>query len=552
MSLTPGQIIDGKYRVGKLVGEGGMGSVYEGEHIRIARRVAIKVLRSEAAAKPELAARFQREARAAAKVSSKHICDVLDLGDLPNGDSYIVMEFLDGQDLDDRLKERGKMAPIDLALITYQLLDGLATMHDAGIIHRDLKPANVFLAKSSRRETVKILDFGVSKFQASEIGSTTATGAVMGTPLYMSPEQARGLKDLDGRSDLYAVGVILYKALTAELPFRGENFNEILFKIALEEPPHVEDLDPEVDPDFAAIVETAMRKEPSERYQHARDFQEAIRAWGVSRGIAFEASVSIPPPMMSGRTPQPDSEAVLPLRPRIKSTPSQDEARPSTRTAWTNKEGRTPTSVPPGSFSVTQLAAVERSPPKKLSDSLARENEKAAKRTRNIGIVAAIAVVGIVGGWLALRPSAPAPTQTVEPVVPSASASVAAQPSAAPTILELGADPPSASVNANANGTPNAGANAGANANSNGGANAGASASALPGASARPGASASSSASAAPPASAPASASAAAPPAASASSGSRWGVIPPTVPTIEKHHEPGSPAGAASGTVPAP
>jgi len=147
MSFEIGDVIDHKYRVIRLIGEGGMGAVYEGENTRISRRVAIKVLRTEAANRPELAARFEREARAAARIGSKHVCDVLDLGDLPNGDSYLVMEFLDGEDLASRLKSQTRMQDAEVLAIAYQLTDGLATMHEAGIIHRDLKPANVFLTK---------------------------------------------------------------------------------------------------------------------------------------------------------------------------------------------------------------------------------------------------------------------------------------------------------------------------------------------------------------------------------------------------------------------
>src|SRR4051794_25777404 len=202
MALETGQIIDSKYRVIRRIGEGGMGTVYEGENTRIARRVAIKVLHAQVAAMADFVARFEREARAAARIGSPHVCDVLDLGDLPNGDRYIVMEYLDGVSFEDRLNARGKLTAAQLAPVAFELLEGLGTMHNARVIHRDLKPANVFLARlpSGRGEVVKILDFGVAKLQPfeGEVGTMTQTGTMMGTPLYMSPEQARGARDVDG------------------------------------------------------------------------------------------------------------------------------------------------------------------------------------------------------------------------------------------------------------------------------------------------------------------------------------------------------------------
>src|SRR4051812_13978057 len=142
MALEPGQILDGKYRVARLIGEGGMGTVYEGENSRIGRRVAIKVLHAHVASMPEFVERFEREARAAARIGSPHVCDVLDLGDLPSGDRYIVMEYLDGVSFEDRLVDKGKLTTAQLAHIAFELLEGLGTMHAARVVHRDLKPAN--------------------------------------------------------------------------------------------------------------------------------------------------------------------------------------------------------------------------------------------------------------------------------------------------------------------------------------------------------------------------------------------------------------------------
>lgn len=301
MAFSPGDIIDEKYRIVRLIGEGGMGYVYEGMNLRIKRRVAIKVLNADIAASSDMKRRFEREAQVAAKIGSPHICDVLDLGDLPSGESYLVMEFLEGEGLDSRIDRSldGRVPPPELSVLCYQMLEGLAAMHEAGIIHRDIKPANAFIARSSAaanaREVVKLLDFGISKFQNDEAAKhVTQTGALLGTPVYMSPEQARGERTVDNRSDIYSVGVILYRAITGRLPFEGDNFQQLLFKIALEPAPPLAELAPEVDEGFRAIIDKAMAKSPDDRYATAREMQEALVAWDRSQGrtsLQFRAAV---------------------------------------------------------------------------------------------------------------------------------------------------------------------------------------------------------------------------------------------------------------------
>lgn len=282
MALDTSTVIDGKYEIVRLLGEGGMGAVYEGVNTRIHRRVAIKVLHGNVAGNSDAVQRFEREAQAAGRIGSKHIVEVLDMGDLPSGDRFMVMEFLAGTSLSDRIKERGRMTPQELCPLVMQLLEGLAAAHAAGIVHRDLKPDNVFLlppAQPGAPDFVKILDFGISKFNVmgGEF-SMTRTGAVMGTPYYMSPEQAKG-DPLDQRTDLYAVGVILYEALSGRVPFNAETFNQLLFKIVLEEAPPLEPLVATVNPAFLDIVRKAMARNPDERYQTASDFKAALHLW---------------------------------------------------------------------------------------------------------------------------------------------------------------------------------------------------------------------------------------------------------------------------------
>src|SRR5260221_10172449 len=229
MALQQGQILDGKYRIVRVIGEGGMGAVYEGENLRIRRRVAIKLLHAGIAANTEMVQRFEREAQVAGTVGNDHILEILDLGALPSGERYMVMEFLDGETLTERIKVRGRLAEADAVKIVRQVLRGLAAAHGAGIVHRDLKPDNIFILKEKAgiRDFVKIIDFGISKFTEHGGGSSrmTRTGALMGTPHYMAPEQATGSADIDHRTDIYAVGIILYEAVTMRVPFQAETLD---------------------------------------------------------------------------------------------------------------------------------------------------------------------------------------------------------------------------------------------------------------------------------------------------------------------------------------
>ena len=319
MGLQTGQIIEGKYSILRLLGEGGMGSVYEGENVRIHRKVAIKVLHAGIAENVDAVARFEREAQAAGRIGSDHIVQVLDLGNLPGGDRFMVMEYLEGQSLSQRIQSRGRLTPEQAIPLMTQLLEGLGAAHRAGIIHRDLKPDNIYLVphKKGHGDFVKILDFGISKFNkvsgeggAGSNMSMTRTGAVMGTPYYMSPEQAKGSRDMDHRSDLYSAGVILYEAITGRVPFNAETFNELIFKIVLEIPAPPEQHVPGLDPAFSALIRQAMAREQSARFQTAQEFAEALQAWSGGSYHAPEMAVVEPRPTQAsapvlGQTPPP-------------------------------------------------------------------------------------------------------------------------------------------------------------------------------------------------------------------------------------------------------
>lgn len=351
MSLEIGDTIDEKYRIVRLLGEGGMGSVYEGENTRIHRRVAIKILHATVAASDDAVQRFEREAQAAGRIGSEHIVEVLDLGDLPNGDRYMVMEFLEGEALNDRIANSGRLSPQKTASIMVDMLEGLKAAHAAGIIHRDLKPDNVFLLSNKKGKTdfVKIVDFGISKFSA--LGgefSMTRTGAVMGTPYYLSPEQAKGDRDLDHRADLYAVGVILYEAAAGKVPFDGETFNELLFKIVLEPIPPLSQHVPDVDPHFAAIVEKSMARDPNLRYQSAAEMQAALQGW-------LEGQPAAPELLETAREARETARAHTVMGTQATGTPGINR----THGAWanTNADG-TPESGPNKKLIIGAAAAV--------------------------------------------------------------------------------------------------------------------------------------------------------------------------------------------------
>jgi len=336
IGLREGDILECRYRVERLLSHGGMSSVYLGANDRIKRQVAIKVLHEvDAGRSADASRRFENEAQAAGRIGSKHIVEVLDVGTTPRGESFLVMEYLDGETLKDRL-ERGPVTPGELVPIVRQLLEGLGAAHAAGIVHLDLKPGNVFLMRERRArapgtedfELVKILDFGIARFQPLESDPGKSIRTVMGTAHYMSPEQAVGERRLDGRTDLYAVGVILYRAITGRVPFSGTPFDQILQRVVFERPPRPRELAPALDASFEAIILKAMARDPDDRYQTAEEFALGLTAW--QRQVEDDRATTLEPKPVSSKKPPP-----LP----VKLPP------PETATSWGTRTSRPPPAV---------------------------------------------------------------------------------------------------------------------------------------------------------------------------------------------------------------
>ncbi|MEO7097315.1 MAG: serine/threonine-protein kinase, partial [Polyangiales bacterium] len=260
-SWTAGETIAEKYVLLRPIAKGGMGSVWVAQNKLTERKVAIKFMLPELATSPDTIQRFFREAKASARIDHPSIVDVLDLGTLPDGAPFLVMEYLEGRSFE-KIIDTAPLAPVQAAVIMLDVARALSSAHAAGIVHRDLKPANIFIAKKGDLIVPKILDFGISKITSS-MGDIrmTRTGAVLGSPAYMSPEQARGRSDIDGRADIWAVGVILYEAISGKLPFIGENYNQVMMSITLDDPKPLKQVAPAVDDDFAAIVEACLQKE---------------------------------------------------------------------------------------------------------------------------------------------------------------------------------------------------------------------------------------------------------------------------------------------------
>ncbi|HJL20004.1 MAG TPA: serine/threonine-protein kinase, partial [Sandaracinaceae bacterium LLY-WYZ-13_1] len=271
-------MIAGKYRIEKLLGEGGMGAVYVAINQVLQRRVGLKVMNERFASVPAAVQRFHREAIAASRVSHPSIVQVFDAGS-HEGKPWIAMEMLEGESLGDRL-ERGPMPLDDVVRMASGVLSALAEVHEEGIVHRDLKPDNIFLAATRGGGWVpKVLDFGVAKDTSEgQLSKLTATGAVVGTAYYLSPEQAKGLPDIDARTDVYAMGVVLFECLSGDMPFEAETITQLIAKMFTEAPRPLAAVAPNVPQAIADVIDTCLEQDREQRFQTARALLGALEA----------------------------------------------------------------------------------------------------------------------------------------------------------------------------------------------------------------------------------------------------------------------------------
>ncbi len=394
-----GAIVADRYEVTGFLGRGGMGFVVAARHRELGERVAIKFLN-----RSELAERFFREARAAAGIENDHVVRIYDVGRLPSGEPYIVMEHLSGEDLAARLQRTGAMAPETVATILVDVCLALAEAHAAGIVHRDLKPENIFLAR--RRggdEVVKLLDFGVAK--VPDARALTQTDNVVGTPAYMSPEQLLGSRDVDHRADIWSIGIILYELLTDELPFEGDSLVHLGIIIREKPTPRVQSARSDIPKEMDAVIARCLAKQRTDRYGDVAELAEALAPFlpaGMAHTIARVRRI-----VDEGR------RRAAALAPTITPEPSQPISTLDDQLA-------------------TEVSLFESSSGKPTTQSLAHDSLSASRpshdgKRRRLALLAPLCLAGVAAIALARR-SQPAASATVGTGDAPASTSIASAP----------------------------------------------------------------------------------------------------------------------------
>jgi eukaryotic-like serine/threonine-protein kinase len=455
-----GTLIAGRYRIHRLLGEGGMGQVYLAEHEAIEKKVALKVLRPEYSIKPDIVARFQQEAISASRIKHPNVLDVFDFGRLDNDCFFLAMEFLEGNDLADEIVKQRVLDPVRGLRLTLQVCRALAAAHGRGVVHRDLKPENIFLQRTADGEViVKIVDFGIAQLRSNEEAAAnepkrrrlTKTGMIFGTPEYMAPEQAGG-RNADLRVDVYALGVIMYEMFTGAVPFTGDTFIGVLTRQLNDPPPHMITVAPDlkISPELQGVIMTALAKQPEQRHQSMSAFAQAIldTPEGRALGSGHQASMipEIPASQFAG---SPSSHA----------TAAQfANAQPNVTSAQFGPSAPPPphaSSVPPErSRATTPLSEVQGTGADvaRAQTQLGAETAapiQAPKKSSSAALVAVIAGIAVLGGGGAIaafamkqktppvasaEPAAtPVPDPPPQPTpvkVPEVTASVPAAPSA--------------------------------------------------------------------------------------------------------------------------
>jgi serine/threonine-protein kinase len=363
-----GEVLAGKYQVEEILGAGGMGVVVAARHVALRQRVALKFLVPAATRMPGAAARFLREAQAAAAIQSEHVARVLDVGTLANGAPYMVMEHLSGVDLARHLKERGSLSLEDTVDFVLQASEALAEAHSLGIVHRDLKPGNLFLTRRPEGSPlVKVLDFGLSKVVLGEEDapdtSLTATNVVAGSPHYMSPEQVRSLKHVDARTDVWALGVILYELLTGKRPFEGNTVTALCAAVAADTPPPARVLRPDIPQAVETLISACMEKDPSRRLPTVAHLAVGLAPFAPKRS---ETSIERIRLLLPG-APAPADKLDVAVTVQLPDRPSRPQGVPSERTPFPGHSPAPPRAELPSNHEGLQgftppFAAVQASP----------------------------------------------------------------------------------------------------------------------------------------------------------------------------------------------
>ncbi|HEY3494627.1 MAG TPA: protein kinase [Polyangiaceae bacterium] len=289
LQYAPGMLVGGKYRLERMLGEGGMGSVWAAHNVALDSAVAIKLIRGDVN-REDMSLRLLQEARAAAKLGHPAIVRVFDIGQTERGEPFIVMELLEGESLGDRLHRDWRLSAVDAVKLLLPIADALRAAHAKGIVHRDIKPDNIFLVSDGATCQSKLVDFGIAKLEQRELAThQTERGVVVGSPDYMSPEQARGEEDIDFRSDVWAFCVVVYQAISGNAPFTGANYNALLRAIVEDDPPSLLDR-AAGDAELAKLVEIGMAKERSARWRSMDELGVALAGWLYRQGVFEDAA----------------------------------------------------------------------------------------------------------------------------------------------------------------------------------------------------------------------------------------------------------------------
>jgi serine/threonine protein kinase len=443
-AVSAGHVLVGRYRLEAQLGQGGMGTIWRAQHLVLNAPVAVKVIDRTAIPDEETLSRFMREAQSAAALRSPHVVQILDYG-IDGKVPFMAMELLEGENLAQRLKRVKRLSPQDTARVLTHIGRAIARAHDAGIVHRDLKPENVFLVKNEDDELAKVLDFGVAKVErhALEEGTRTRTGSILGTPFYMSPEQAQGNRTVDLRTDLWAMGVIAFECLTGKRPFYSDGLGDLVLAICVREIPQPSEI-ASVPIGFDAWWNRAVARDPEKRFQSAKELTDSLReALGIEpREVVREAPNSAPEIRVTS-APQTDRDT-----PPTDPVPGMDESAVVAAAVRVHTgdvvEPHAPTLVAPPSppaeapaYTVRQFSTTQKSPPS------APPREGGAGIV--IGVAAAALFVGLLTGVMLLRSHDEAtrdarralPAPLPEPARPASEPHVkakafGAQPSAAP------------------------------------------------------------------------------------------------------------------------